>query len=100
MLRFEPRPSEDESPPVTTIQRLTCLSVARWLTNGVVAAVVVVKPKVSLIHGPNPASFYLFSFFSHDKYSIIFILNDKSVDGVPTWDLNPGQHAGRGKRIQ
>ena len=68
MLRFEPRPSEDESPPVTTIQRLTCLSVARWLTNVVVAAavvVVVVKPKVSLIHGPKPASFlFIFVLFT------------------------------------
>ena len=31
-------------------------------------------------NGPNPASF-LFSFFSHDKYSTNTI-NDKSIDGV------------------
>ena len=31
--------------------------------------------------GPNQASFCLFSFFSHDKYSTITI-NDKSIDGV------------------
>ena len=32
-------------------------------------------------NGPNPASFGLFSFFSHDKYSTN-ILNEKSLDGV------------------
>ena len=32
--------------------------------------------------GPNPASFCLFSFFSHDKYSTNLTINYKSVDGV------------------
>ena len=32
-------------------------------------------------NGPNPVSFCLFSFFSHDKYSTNTI-NEKSVDGV------------------
>ena len=36
-------------------------------------------------NGPNPASFCLFSFFSHDKYSTNTI-NEKSIDGVlGTW---------------
>ena len=30
----------------------------------------------------NPASFCLFSSFSHDKYSTNLTINDKSVDGV------------------
>ena len=34
-----------------------------------------------LKNGPNPASFCLFSFFSHEKYSTN-TKNDKSVDGV------------------
>ena len=33
-------------------------------------------------NGPNPASFCLFSFFSHDKFSTNLTINDKSVDGV------------------
>ena len=39
---------------------------------------------IFFIHGPNPASFYLFSFFlqSKDKYSTKLTINDKSVDGV------------------
>ena len=32
-------------------------------------------------NGPNPASFYLFSFFSHDKYSTNLTIFE-SVDGV------------------
>ena len=32
-------------------------------------------------NGPNPATFCLFSLFSHDKFSIN-TLNDKSIDGV------------------
>ena len=41
------------------------------------------------LNGPNPASFCLFSFFSHDKYSTNLAINDRSVDGVlgsRTWD--------------
>ena len=33
------------------------------------------------LNGPNPSSFCLFSFFSHDKYSTITI-NEKSIDGL------------------
>ena len=33
-------------------------------------------------NGPNPASFCLFTFFSHDKYSTNLIINDIRVDGV------------------
>ena len=33
-----------------------------------------------LKNGPNPSSFGLFSFFSHDKYSINLTINDKSID--------------------
>ena len=32
--------------------------------------------------GSNPASFCLFSFFSHDKYSTNLTINDKSIDSV------------------
>ena len=35
-----------------------------------------------LKNGPNPASFCLFSFFSHAKYSINLTINYKSIDGV------------------
>ena len=35
----------------------------------------------NISNGPNPASFCLFLFFLHDKYSTNTI-NDKSVDGV------------------
>ena len=42
-----------------------------------------------LKNGPNLASFCLFSFFSHDKYSAVYstnlTVNDKSVDGVFRW---------------
>ena len=31
---------------------------------------------------PNPPSFCLFSFFSHDKYSTNLTINDESIDGV------------------
>ena len=34
------------------------------------------------LNGPNLASFCLFSFFSHDKYSTNLTINYKSVDGV------------------
>ena len=36
-------------------------------------------------NGPNPASFYLFSFFSHDKYTTNLTKNYKSVDSNPGW---------------
>ena len=39
-------------------------------------------------NGPNPASFCLFSFFSHGKYSTNLTINDRSIDGVlgtQTW---------------
>ena len=36
--------------------------------------------------GPNPASFCLFSFFSHDIYSTNLTINDENIDGVlGTW---------------
>ena len=35
-----------------------------------------------LKNGPNTATFCLFSFLSHDKYSTNLILNDESIDGV------------------
>ena len=34
------------------------------------------------LNGPNPTSFCLFSFFSHDQCRTNFIINDKSIDGV------------------
>ena len=34
------------------------------------------------LNGPNPASFCLFSFFSHDKYSTTLTIDNKSIDGV------------------
>ena len=37
--------------------------------------------KPTFLNGPNPVSFCLFSFFSHDKYSTNTV-NDKSADGV------------------
>ena len=36
---------------------------------------------IGFLNGPNPASFCLFLFFSHHKYSTNSI-NDKSIDGV------------------
>ena len=33
----------------------------------------------TFLNGPNPASFCLFSFFSHDKYSTYLTINDKRV---------------------
>ena len=33
-------------------------------------------------NGPNPASFCLFSLFSHNKYSTNLTINDKSIDNV------------------
>ena len=44
-------------------------------------------------NGPNPASFCLFSFFSHDKYSTNTI-NDKSIDGVLGTRTRGGRMAG------
>ena len=49
------------------------------------------------LNWPNPASFCLFSFFLHDKYSTNTI-NEKSVVGV-AWDSNPGWQDGRLRRI-
>ena len=47
-------------------------------------------------YGPKLASFCLFSFFSQckDKYSIIFTVNDKSLDGWCHWNSNPGRQDG------
>ena len=42
-------------------------------------------------NGPNPASFCLFSFFSHDKYSTNLT--------IIAWDSNPGRQDGRPRRI-
>ena len=44
-------------------------------------------------NGPNPASFCLFSFFSHDKYSTNTI-NDKSIDGVLGTQTQGGRMVG------
>ena len=46
-----------------------------------------------LKNGPNPASFCLFSFFSHDKYSTNTI-NEKSVDGVLGTQTRSGRMVG------
>ena len=35
-----------------------------------------------LKNGPNPVSFRLFLFFSHDKYDTDVTKNDKSIDGL------------------
>ena len=43
------------------------------------------------LNGPNPNSFCLFSFFSHDKYSTNLTINDKSVDGVPVTRTQGGR---------
>ena len=41
---------------------------------------------VYFLNGLNPASFYLFLFFSHEKYSTILTINYNSIDGVlGTW---------------
>ena len=44
------------------------------------------KVGLGLVHifynGPTPASFCLFSFFSHDKYSTNLTVDDKSIDGL------------------
>ena len=37
---------------------------------------------INFLNWPNPASFCLFSFFSHDKYSTNMIINEESIDGV------------------
>ena len=36
----------------------------------------------SVFYGPHPASFCLFLFFSHDKYSTNLTINNKSINGV------------------
>ena len=38
--------------------------------------------KMFFLNGPNLASFCLFSFFSHDKFSTNLSINYKSIDGV------------------
>ena len=52
-------------------------------------------------NGPIPASFCLFSFFSHsnsnDKYTIWTIKIEKR--GWWAWDSNPGRHDGRHRQI-
>ena len=49
---------------------------------------------ISLKNGPNPASFCLFLFFSHDKYSTKFTVRDKSVDGVNGTQTQGGRMVG------
>ena len=56
------------------------------------------KVGLGLVHifynGPTPASFCLFSFFSHDKYSTNLTVDDKSIDGV----LGTRTRGGNGRR--
>jgi len=50
-------------------------------------------------NGPNPASFGLFSFFLHDKYSTN-TLNDKSIDGAPGIQTRDGRMVGADKSTE
>ena len=38
--------------------------------------------RLIFLKGPNPASFCLFLFFSHDKYRTNMTINDKRIGGV------------------
>ena len=53
-----------------------------------------------LKNGPNPASFCLFSFFSHDKFSTNLTVNDKSVDGVLGTRTQCGRMVGADKSTE
>ena len=39
------------------------------------------QSQLFLKNGPNPASFFLFLLFQHDKYTTNFTINDKSIVG-------------------
>ena len=45
-------------------------------------------------NGPNPASFCLFLFLSHDKYSTNLTINDKSIEGVCGTQTRDGRMVG------
>ena len=57
------------------------------------------KANLIFLDGPNQASFYLLSFFSHDKYSTNTI-NDKSVDGVLGTQTQDGRMVGADKSTE
>ena len=55
----------------------------------------------TFLNEPNLASlFCLFSFFSHDKYSINFTIKDKSVDGVLGTRTRVGRMVGADKSTE
>ena len=53
-----------------------------------------------LKNGPNPATFCIFSFFSHDKYSRNLTINDKSIDGVLGIQTGGGSMVGADKSTE
>ena len=54
----------------------------KLLSNGLMVVHWKDETLVLFFNGPNPASFCLFLFFSHEKYSTKLTINGKRIDGV------------------